>query len=164
MHFVVVECAFKNLLSSDNVSRTLDTPHKKLPFSTHFIALQNGIFNSLMVHKNAELLHLQKIGKLPLLTPFVSLRTVHSSMVPNELNITRTSLSLNFLETMPTNNFRSGKERETSNQTRRGFLLYKKGFLKKLQCTVHTVAVFSVGWLHLNGMMHLGEKIGQESQ
>ena len=52
----------------------------------------------------------RKSGSLPLLTPFVSRRTVHSSMVPNELNITRTSLSLNFLETMPTNNFRSVKK------------------------------------------------------
>ena len=49
---------------------------------------------------------------LPLLTPLVSLRTVHSSMVPKELNITRTSLSLYFLDTIPTNNFRSEMQKK----------------------------------------------------
>ena len=40
---------------------------------------------------------------------FVSLSTVHSSMVPNWLNMVRTSFSLYFLDTMPTNSFLSAK-------------------------------------------------------
>ena len=44
---------------------------------------------------------------LPLLTPLVSLKTVHSSMVPKELNIALTSFSLYFLDTMPTKSFLS---------------------------------------------------------
>ena len=65
--------------------------------------IQNFIFNF-----DKEIIEL-KVWRiiLPLLIPFVSLRTVHSSIVPNELNITRTSLSLYFLDTIPTNNFLS---------------------------------------------------------
>ena len=58
------------------------------------------------------------ICKLPLLTPLVSLRTVHSSMVPKEVNITRTSLSLYFLDTIPMNNFRSEKWKKKSELTK----------------------------------------------
>ena len=48
----------------------------------------------------------------PLLWPFESLKTVHSSMVPNGANINRTSCSLYRFVNIPTNNFRSEMDLE----------------------------------------------------
>ena len=49
---------------------------------------------------------------VPRLTVLLSRRTVHSSMVPKGLNSIRTSLSVTFLDSMPTNSLRSANKRK----------------------------------------------------
>ena len=51
-------------------------------------------------------------NNLPLLWPFCSLSTVHSSMVPKGAYIIRTSFSVHFLDSIPINNFRSSENKQ----------------------------------------------------
>jgi hypothetical protein len=54
-------------------------------------------------------------NNIPLLCPLVSLSTVHSSIVPKGPNITLTSFSVHFFDSIPTNNFRSEKRKYKKN-------------------------------------------------
>lgn len=83
---------------------------------------------------------------VPRLTLLLSRSTVHSSIEPYGLNMTRTSFSLIFFDSMPTNSLRSEE----------GTHDFRDGTKTKLVVRhSRTVPVLRVGGLHLNRMVHL---------
>lgn len=106
---------FQALYSRTSLHKHANLPYSFIPYTFNLTSLKTTIDSSKIkvgqVHyaiKEGQV-HYANMGNIPLLCPFWSRNTVQSSIFPKGANIIFTSVSLNFFDSMPINNFLSSE-------------------------------------------------------